>query len=257
MGLGPKYEGSFTPPALPVGMQEYSQEMGRYIQQLHNQLQIMFTKTQQVINQIIYEGDGDGGYTIGPETEEGGTVIVGRVRGSSVKGHRAFFLHPGELSSPAPYIADESSSLMPANKIGVWPFYIPFTFTITKIHVRAGRRFGNNDQMGVGLYSWDKAKITAAVFLITAGSYNTYSMDVSDVTVSPGLYRVAVVADTFAYWQGTTIQAEFRSLTANVMAADAFAYNDVDSLGDGVLPATLSTLSAGARPPPDVLFEGV
>lgn len=66
------WQSKFIPPAPPA---DATSEELRYIQQLHDQLTVTFNEIQQVSNQVIIGGDGDGGPGPQATTEtDGGSV---------------------------------------------------------------------------------------------------------------------------------------------------------------------------------------
>lgn len=73
MGLGPKWESSFIHPGPPA---DGSPEWRRYVQQLHDQLTVVFEDGKRVLNQTIIGGDGDGeGTGVAGTTETDGGIV--------------------------------------------------------------------------------------------------------------------------------------------------------------------------------------
>lgn len=254
MGLGPKYEGSFIPPGLPVlpstadaDLQAYHHEVVRYIEQLHDQLQATFEMTQITINQLIYQGDGDGGAQPGDETEEGGVDISSVVAsGGDVAGQRAFLLFPQATSSPGVNPTSGEAD-QPVDEIWVWPLFIPFTCVLNKVHIRGKVTGGGAAVAGFGLYNWDGARLVAGTFSMSGAGYANYTADITNVKITPGLYRVAwsSAANGLALaWHAGSITVEKYVLMLDAMGVDCFGKNDVNSTGNGAMPAMLGTLGA-------------
>ncbi len=273
MGLGPKYEGSFIPPAKPLrtpdsSLEEYSKEMERYIEQLHDQLQFTFEKTQQVINQVIYGGDGDGEFTPGALTEEGGTDIVStqpsHVSGQDLTGGDSVFYGFPEAGGmgfvrPTPSGFNNSAS----DEMPVWRCYVPYSFTPTKCR-----------------YMWRDAAAVDLSTVFTYGFYNTNKVllyqhsedyagvggggatNVKEDTLNWGVLPAGMHWFAYAIYRPTggsgDVQAvQFQINETLVMKVQYSWGEDTVGAASGVLPATLTGPGASNRPyPPLMNFMG-
>ncbi len=271
MGLGPKYEGAFIPPAKPrwtpeQSEEEYRKEVDRYIEQLHDQLSASFTNTQQVINQIIYQGDGDGGATSGPNTEEGGTDIVS-TSPALVEGNFS------PSSSGAPYWAFPSGGTafaraiatgynnLPNNVMPVFRAHVPYSLSVAKARYywRSPAVGGQDTVVSYGFYDESKTLLWQNTVTHLGALASGYMEDTfaTAQALNAGLHWFAWTMFKTAGGNGEIQGWVFQPPESDVLK-ETFSFGE-DSVGAalGVLPGAITAINITARQyPPFITFMG-
>lgn len=131
-----------------------------------------------------------------------------------------------------------SSGVLTANRAYLIPFHLEEPITITKLFCANGATASGN--VDVGIYSSDFTKIISSGSTAQAGTNDLQVFDVTDTTIGPGDFYLAVALDNgtgTVFTQNLTVAIGRRS--GLLQMASAFP-----------LPATITpaTISAGTCP---------
>jgi hypothetical protein len=275
MGLGPKWEGGFTPPAPPPlpaeadpAFLDYTREMERYILQLHDQLNVTFEKAQNIVNQIIYQGDGDGDFTVSNETEEGEVVIESttQIWGPNFRDDYAWILFPLSTTMHVGWNEAAFHCQSTANAVWTWPLWIPFDFKVTDITLKGHQSTGGTLYCGAGIYEWNSpyTVITSGTAAIPVAATAIHTLaGTTDYVFTAGLYRIAYSISSTSLLMDAHRLYNSRSgydLVHTAMQEHAFGISDQVS-ASGVMPGTLGTISVNGHAQrayvPLIMLEGV